>query len=137
MDPRDREAEFGKWYESFDEKRMVFIVLHDDGEDLDQEIEIPAVYSVCELCDGHGKFVNPSIDAHGIAADEFYEDPDFAESYFRGDYDVPCYRCGGQRVEPVVDEDRATLEQKKIVEGILRDRADFVREVEAERRFGC
>jgi hypothetical protein len=50
---------------------------------------------ICTLCHGDGKHVNPSIDAGGISAEDFADDPDFAESYMRGDYDVPCNRCGG------------------------------------------
>lgn len=57
MDSRDLEKQFGSWYDSFDEKRMVFHVLDEDEEDT----EIPAIWEVCGLCDGRGKHVNPRI----------------------------------------------------------------------------
>ena len=57
---------------------------------------MPAVYEVCETCGGKGKHVNPAIDGHGISAEEMHEDPDFAEDYFSGVYDVPCEECGGR-----------------------------------------
>jgi hypothetical protein len=50
---------------------------------------------ICTLCGGDGSHVNPSIDAHGLSAEDFADDPDFAEAYMRGDYDVSCRRCGG------------------------------------------
>jgi len=56
---------------------------------------------VCSSCHGHGKYVNPAIDSHGISVDEFYEDPEFAGAYMSGVYDVRCDECQG---ENVVDE---------------------------------
>lgn len=50
---------------------------------------------ICTLCHGDGHHVNPSIDAGGLSADDLNDDPDFAEGYMRGDYDVTCARCGG------------------------------------------
>lgn len=48
------------------------------------------------MCEGEGTTVNPNIDAHGLTAEDFREDPDFAENYFSGTYDVPCRACGGK-----------------------------------------
>lgn len=53
-------------------------------------------WAICPLCSGHGKHVNPSIDASGISAEDFAEDPDFAEEYFSGGYDVTCAQCQGR-----------------------------------------
>jgi hypothetical protein len=59
------------------------------------------IWRVCGTCGGKGRHVNPSIDAdHGITAEEFADDPDFAEDYFGGVYDVTCHECGGKRVVP-------------------------------------
>jgi hypothetical protein len=44
---------------------------------------------------GEGTCVNPNIDANGLTAEDFAEDPDFAEDYFGGVYDVRCAACGG------------------------------------------
>lgn len=50
---------------------------------------------ICGLCRGEGTHVNPAIDSHGLTREDFDDDPDFAESYFAGHYDVPCVRCSG------------------------------------------
>ena len=132
MDRRDRNH---KWYSSFDEKSML-LVLEGAGPD-DEDLEIPARFEVCETCDGKGTHVNPGIDAHGLSAEDFAEDPDFAEDYFSGAYDVSCNECGGRRVVPVVDENRATAAMIKIVEDTIQDRYDYEAEVAAERRMGA
>jgi hypothetical protein len=132
MDCRDREKMDGQWYKSFDERRMVVTVaytLYADGsfsseeDDGECEAEFPVKFEVCGLCNGKGSHVNPSIDAHGISQEEFDEDPDFEEAYFEGRYDVVCYRCGGKRVEPVVNEDALTKEQKELWEKIQEGQA--------------
>jgi hypothetical protein len=53
---------------------------------------------VCPVCDGEGKTVNPNIDANGLTAEDFAEDPDFAEDYKSGMYDITCAACSGKRV---------------------------------------
>jgi hypothetical protein len=53
---------------------------------------------VCPVCEGSGKTVNPDIDAHGLTREDFDDDPDFAESYRSGLYDIACRGCGGKRV---------------------------------------
>jgi hypothetical protein len=57
----------------------------------------PFRWEVCDLCDGEGKVVNPSIDANGLTAE------DFAEDYFRGRYDITCPQCRGRTTIPVVE----------------------------------
>jgi hypothetical protein len=57
-----------------------------------------AKWIVCPVCRGEGKVVNPSIDCNGLSASDFREDPDFAEAYWSGDYDVACAGCRGERV---------------------------------------
>ena len=89
------------WWERFDEKQMVLVVMKDDED----ECYIPAEWSVCGVCNGRGVHVNPSIDSHGIGSEEFAEDLDFAAAYHRGVYDQPCVSCRGRRVMPVVAED--------------------------------
>jgi hypothetical protein len=53
---------------------------------------------VCPVCRGEGKTVNPDIDSHGLTFEDFAEDPDFAESYRQGVYDITCRGCDGLRV---------------------------------------
>ena len=48
---------------------------------------------ICPACEGDGSHVNPNIDAGGIPAQQFAEDPQFAEEYFGGLYDVACQVC--------------------------------------------
>lgn len=66
---------------------------HDDADEPPKADKSPWV--ICTLCHGDGTHVNPSIDAGGLSREDFDNDPDFAESYMRGDYDVTCARCGG------------------------------------------
>jgi len=65
------------------------------------EVSLPAKYKVCSKCEGTGTHVNPAVDGHGLNLSEM--DPDFQESYFRGDYDVKCSECHGERVVLEVD----------------------------------
>ena len=53
---------------------------------------------VCPVCEGEGKTVNPAIDCNGLTAEDSREDPDFAESYMSGMYDITCQGCQGKRV---------------------------------------
>lgn len=87
-----------QWYEQFNERTMTVVVKNG------HEWVVPVKYEVCDTCGGKGKHVNPSIDAHGISTEEFAEDPDFADAYWRGEYDVPCNECHGLRVSLCLDE---------------------------------
>ncbi len=135
---RDREGR------NFDEKRMTltievsnpkFEMTEDETEPETLTLVLPARFEVCETCNGKGSRVNPSIDSNGISGEEFDEDPDFAESYYRGDYDVPCYRCGGARVSPVVDETRARPGDLAAYEAHLEEQADYDAECRSEARY--
>lgn len=55
-------------------------------------------FILCPVCEGHGTTVNPDIDANGLTAEDFADDPDFAEDYMNGVYDIPCRACNGLRV---------------------------------------
>jgi hypothetical protein len=99
--------------------------------------EVPARTEVCYTCEGRGKHVNPSIDAHGLSPDDFAEDPDFADQYFGGAFDVSCAGCHGRRVVLVPDDDRISDEVAKAIEARLFDHASHLAECEAERRAGC
>lgn len=131
-DRRDRNH---RWYSSFDPKRMV-ITLEGAGSN-GEDVEIPVVYEVCGTCEGKGTHVNPSIDSNGLSAEDFADDPDFAEDYFSGRYDQPCNECGGQRVVPAIDVDRAGSELTKIAHDWIESYYAYQRECEAERRMGA
>jgi hypothetical protein len=55
-------------------------------------------WMLCPVCNGEGTTVNPNIDANGLTADDFLEDPDFREDYMSGVYDITCAACNGLRV---------------------------------------
>jgi hypothetical protein len=123
MDRRNKQMLPPGWEAVVD--RMVLI-------DPDDE-EHPAEFTVCWVCEGHGKYVNPSIDSDGISPEQFAEDPEFARSYFAGAYDIQCRSCGGRRVELTPIEDEA----KKSLAEDCQFEADWEAEREAERRMGC
>lgn len=89
-------------------------------------------YVVCPECDGEG-FFGPGF---VWTADEVeQEDPDefdhMQRALRRGDFDVPCATCKGQRVVPAFDEFGTSAEQ------VWREECEYRAEVAAERRFGC
>jgi hypothetical protein len=100
----------------------------------DVEHTLPTKFVVCDRCEGRGKHVNPNIDGNGISAEQFAEDPDFKESYFRGDYDVQCERCNGLRVVPVVDEARCKPKLLKAYKKQQQEEAQYQAECRMERR---
>lgn len=101
------------------------------------EHKLPTRFAVCHRCQGEGTHVNPSIDGHGISADEFAEDPDFEESYRAGHYDVQCEQCEGLRVVPEVDEDACSPEVLAAWREKCEAEADYAAECAAERRMGA
>ena len=134
MDARDREAHEFDWY-VFVEQTMTLVV--QDDEDEDGEFEVPAKYEVCGLCGGKGTHVNPSIDSDGITSDEWAEwDEDAREGYLSGRYDVPCARCGGNRVVPTINEDACSPELLERFKKAVEDHAASVSEDYNAARMG-
>lgn len=107
------------------------------SEELETTFRLPVIKEVCPICEGKGTIVNRSIDGNGISADEFYDDPDFAEAYMSGVYDVVCDECNGLRVVDVVDESRLDDETLKAWDEWQRDVHDSVATQLAELRFGA
>jgi len=99
----------------------------------------PMKWAICSQCDGDGSHVNPSIDCGGITQDEFDEDPEFAEAYFSGRYDVSCKPCGGSGKVKVMSASNNAFVQwvGELVEEHDRYEYEYAMEVAAERRFGC
>lgn len=91
---------------------------YEDGDGNEVVAELPAKYEVCPRCRGKGTHCNPNIDGNGITADEWERDwdEDSREAYVRGDYDVTCTTCGGQRVVLVPDHEacQATTELQQL-----------------------
>lgn len=147
MDRRRRFSISGSVYKKFHlepSRTHAEVQLGEDDDGNAKSVRVPVTFQICETCDGRGVHANPSIDENGITEEEFDQDPDFREHYFRGGYDVKCYECGGNKVIPVLDFHRADSETRKLMEQYQEEEqereafeAEYRREVEAERRFGC
>lgn len=101
---------------------------------LELHLVFPAKFEVCPRCKGRGKHVNPAIDGNGISAEEFEEDPEFADAYMAGVYDVTCHECGGDRVVAVIDEKRLDRRLRWRYDLWYRQREAFEREAAEDRR---
>ena len=111
------------------------IILYlDTPEGLVDEVELPTIMEVCGTCSGKGTTVDPAIDGHGISPEEFADDPDFAESYFRGDYDVPCRTCAGRNVVPVADLDKMPPKYLEAYQSQLSQQAADQQEIELDEQ---
>lgn len=130
-DHRDS-AHHRRWWKSIDHNRMVATVEVGDGVD-DEEVEVPIKFEVCPTCDGRGCHVNPNIDRHGLSREDLDEDPDFAEGYMAGQYDVQCHECHGERVVPVCLDEKVLQKLRDDYES----RREMDAEMEAERRMGA
>jgi hypothetical protein len=92
---------------------------YDDNGEIIKKM-LPAVFTVCQNCEGHGFVLNPSMAGHCYTQDEFndaFDDEDDRAEYFKrgGKYDVQCQLCKGVRVVKVIaDDDQLTDEQKEI-----------------------
>lgn len=102
-----------------------------EGE-VDLPEQVRCEMEVCGTCSGHGKVVDPRIDSDGLTPEDFADDPDFADSYHDGFYDIRCLECEGLRVVPVPmfsEELKAILEDR---EDSLR--ADYMERLNESRR---
>ena len=108
--------------------------------DENQEVRCTSRWQPCSQCGGKGSMVNPSIDCGGISAQDFAEDPDFADAYFSGHYDVQCSACRGTGEEHILEHDTSNplynwccdrLEEHYEME------AEIAAERAAEMRWGC
>ena len=100
----------------------------------DEPESIPIKLVVCDSCGGVGHYVNPSIDAHGIGADEWndwdYED---RQAYLDGRYDVTCECCDGNKVMPEPREQHRRDELDDYFQGMYEIDATYA----AERAMGA
>lgn len=116
---------------------VILEVIDEDGERFDEERELPWRWGVCPVCEGKGSHVNPAIDCNGLTADDFAEDPDFAEDYFSGRYDMPCNGCGGRTTVPVLDEEQCTDDELQAWREQLHAEDEDRRAFLAELRAGA
>jgi len=133
-DQRTRAANLGRWYENFDERSMTATMWKPDDDGDDEELVTVAVeYDVCPICEGKGTHVNPSIDAHGLSAEDFGNDPDFLEDYLGGVYDQVCNECYGKRVVPIPSHSLA----KGWMDEVMDNREAMYAEQLSELRMGA
>ncbi len=111
---------------------------HDISYRIDNEnrllLLVRSHFSVCPTCSGSGKVVNPAIDAGGLSADDFRNDPGFREDYFSGAFDSDCTECQGLRV---VAQCELPEPLAAMVKSLEQDDADHLSERLSELRYGC
>lgn len=128
----------GIHFDRIDRARMVgYLDEVDTGKDEYESVAVKLRFEVCPTCDGRGSHVNPSIDCNGLSREDFAEDPDFAEDYFSGMYDVPCYQCGGENVALAVDRSRNSKAVLAVVDEWAKSADESRAEYLAERRMGA
>jgi hypothetical protein len=108
------------------------------GNELDEpEVTIfPGKFVVCDECSGRGTYVNPAVSV--VTPEEFAEDPEFREAYFRGDYDRCCPECKGKRVVLGFDEPEPGHKHWSVWSEYLDALAEqrrYERDCAAERRY--
>lgn len=103
----------------------------DDGEPI--YIDIPVKMLVCSSCDGRGCYVNPNIDRHGLSREDFDQDPDFADDYRSGMFNIQCEHCLGSNVVPWPTQPEHT----KMLQEWLGMLAEWDAETQAEIDFGA
>lgn len=113
-----------------DEAPVLFL---EDGT----EKPLPTTWTVCDVCNGNGTHVNPSIDCGGLSAEDFAEDPDFEEAYFSGQYDQTCNKCQGRTTVRAVNWDAMSEEDQKLYQQQLNDEAADRRTAYYEARMGA
>jgi len=113
--------------------RFEFTLVDDDGDERD--FSLPAKFVVCSRCQGAGVHVNPAIDGNGLTREDFDEDPDFAEEYFRGSYDISCETCQGARVEAQPDVSRCSFDEKRALVRYRRQDRERRRDYASEARL--
>ena len=137
MDLRDTTAFYTLPLTDIDARAMTAtLVVYNEEADEEDFLTVYLRWAVCPLCDGKGHHVNPSIDANGLSAEDFAEDPDFREDYFSGTYDVPCYQCGGLRVVVEPDPDRNLPETLAAYDRQAEEAWNCARERVYERDLG-
>ncbi len=131
--------EAGKVIQNFDRQTITFVGIdyREDADDEGLDLTLPAKVEVCPTCGGRGKHVNPSIDAGGLSREDFYEDPDFADEYMSGRYDVACYECHGRNVTLTVDESRVSADDLAVLHSHWESERQSRSERLAEMRMGA
>lgn len=102
------------------------------------EHTLPGKFEVCPECEGSGTELYGSLKGAVFTPEDFANDPEFAEDYFGGSYDVACSKCKGLRVVPTADLTRCTFAEKRLLVQLRqaeRARYESRLEAEAERKY--
>jgi len=117
---------------------------HEELKEAGESLSMPRVvahtkWAICNVCDGNGVHVNPSIDCGGLTQDDFDQDPEFAESYFSGRYDQTCSGCNGSGKVRIVDTHAKGFIRWVMDQVAEADAAswEYAQEIANERRWGC
>lgn len=101
-----------------------------------RRVEVATTKELCPACGGEGSVVDPAIDRHGLTHEDFDDDPDFADGYFSGRYDITCPVCEGEKIVRA-PADGAPAEVMALYEGVC-DSTDLTdAECDMERRMGA
>ena len=145
-DPRTVASMQSKYFDILEERNHIALVslkehvleaAIEEGilpDDSDGMIRTTVKYATCTLCRGSGSVVNPAIDCSGLSIEDFTHDPEFAEAYSAGEYNIPCTACRGIRVTLKPDFDPSLL---VLIGDIARDDRSSLQEQMAELAFGC
>ncbi len=108
-----------------------------DAEGNDCEKKLPTTWAVCDVCNGAGTHVNPSIDCNGLSSEDFDNDPEFAEDYMSGAYDQICNKCQGRTTVCAVNWDAMSEADQKAYQEQGAEEASYRAMERAERRMGA
>jgi len=116
----------------------VSMILRDqEGEQV--RVTLPGRLVVCPRCNGRG-VVDHEAFSNGISPEEFAEDPEFAEQYRSGMFDVTCHICQGKNVVPEPNVDQFSPEQHELWEvhqEFMKGLSELARAERAERMMGA
>ncbi|EDY2030014.1 hypothetical protein GTB64_004456 [Salmonella enterica] len=94
------------------------------------------MWIICPCCEGEGRVDNPAF-SNGFTQDELNDDPDFAERYFAGVYDVGCSECEGKGKVKVIDRSALSATELAELEAEEEEERAYRRMCEMERRMGA
>lgn len=87
------------------------------------ELVLPTKWVICDVCQGNGTVVNPSIDAGGLTSDLEDPDPQFMDDYRNGVFDIQCKRCEGRTTMRVVDRSQCDQYLLDLIDQEAREEA--------------
>jgi hypothetical protein len=108
----------------------------EDEEGNEVMTPLPVCPEVCQMCQGRGTHVHPSM--YILTGSEYEEmSHDERDTFHSGGYDVECVECHGNKIVYDIDFDMLTpLMRDKITDWQDRE-ASYRAMEESERRFGC